>query len=88
MKPLALAGTWDNQRAQYTIDRLGFNDWNTPETKKGAWRLLDDLIRIAGNHPAVVARLQEHLSMDHEYSSFFRSAIGAHRDKAWVEALL
>lgn len=88
VKPLALTGTWDNQRARYTIDRLGFNDWNTPETKKNSWRLLDDLIRLAGHQPAVVAHLQEHLSTDHEYSSFFRSAIGTHRDKAWVEALL
>ena len=88
VKPLALTGTWAHQRARYTIDRLGFNDWNTPETKKNSWRLLDDLIRLAGNQPSVVTHLQEHLSNDHEYSSFFRSAIGIHRDKAWVEALL
>lgn len=87
VKPLASEGSWDNQRARYTIDRLGLN-WNTPETKKNSWRLLDDLIRLAGHQPAVVAHLQEHLSTDHEYSSFFRSAIGTHRDKAWVEALL
>lgn len=88
VKPLASTGTWEHQRARYTIDRLGFNEWNTPETKKNSWRLLDDLIRLAGNEPSVVTHLQEHLSNDHEYSSFFRSAIGIHRDKAWVEALL
>jgi hypothetical protein len=88
VKPLALPGSWEHQRARYTIDRLGFNEWNTPETKKNSWRLLDDLIRLAGNQPLVVTHLQEHLSNDHEYSSFFRSAIGIHRDKAWVEALL
>lgn len=88
VKPLAPTGTWEHQRARYTIDRLGFNEWNTPEAKKNSWRLLDDLIRLAGNEPSVVTHLQEHLSNDHEYSSFFRSAIGTHRDKAWVEALL
>ena len=88
VKPLAAAGTWDNQRARYTIDRLGFNDWNTPETKRNTWRLLDDLIRLAGYQPAVIVHLQEHLSANHEYSSFFKSVIGTHRDKPWVEALL
>jgi uncharacterized protein (TIGR02646 family) len=88
VKPVAPTGTWEYQRARYTIDRLGFNDWNTPEAKRNAWRLLDDLIRLAGHQPTVVSHLQEHLSIDHEYSSFFRSAIGTHRDKAWVEALL
>lgn len=88
IKPVALHGSWEFQRARYTIDRLGFNEWNTPETKKNSWRLLDDLIRLAGNQPAVVTHLKEHLSTEHEYASFFRSAIGTHRDKAWVEALL
>lgn len=88
VKPVAPPGTWEYQRARYTIDRLGFNEWNTPEAKKNSWRLLDDLIRLAGNQPSVVTHLQEHLSNDQEYSSFFRSAIGTHRDKAWVEALL
>ncbi|WP_312152020.1 HNH endonuclease signature motif containing protein [Pseudomonas sp.] len=88
VKPVAPDGTWEYTRARYTIDRLGFNEWNTPEIKKKSWRVLDDLIRLAGNQPAVLTHLQEHLSIDHEYSSFFRSAIGTHRDKAWVEALL
>lgn len=88
VKPVAPDGTWEYQRARYTIDRLGFNEWNTPETKRNSWRLLDDLIRLAGNQPAVLTHLQEHLSTDHEYSSFFRSAIGTHRDQTWVEALL
>lgn len=85
VKPVEPDGTWEHQRARYTIDQLGFNKWNTPEAKKNYWRLLDDLIRVAGNQPFVLTHLKEHLSIDHEYSSFFRSAIGAHRDKAWVE---
>lgn len=88
VKPSAPDGTWEHQRARYTIDLLGFNEWNTPETKKNSWRVLDELIRLAGNQPAVLTLLKEHLSTNHEYSSFFRSAIGTHRDKAWVEALL
>jgi uncharacterized protein (TIGR02646 family) len=88
VKPAAPADTWEYQRADYTIKRLGFNEWNTPQAKKKHWRLLDDLIRLVGNQPTVITHLREHLSMNHEYSSFFRSAIGTHRDKAWVEALL
>lgn len=88
VKPSATQGTWEYQRARYTIDLLGFNEWNTPENKKNSWRILDDLIRLAGNNPTVVTHLNEHLSSEHEYSSFFRSAIGTHRDKDWVEALL
>lgn len=88
VKPTAPSGTWEHQRARFTIDRLGFNVWHTPETKKKTWRVVDDLIRLAGHQPSVVAHLQEHLSPHHEYSSFFRSAIGTHRDKPWVEALL
>jgi uncharacterized protein (TIGR02646 family) len=88
VKPVAPAGTWDYERARYTIEKLGFNDWNSPETKKNSWRPLDDLIRLAGNHPAVVAHLKERLDPAHEYSMFFRAVIGAHRDKGWVEGLL
>ncbi|UOA07727.1 hypothetical protein [Methylobacter sp. S3L5C] len=88
IKLAAPVGTWEYQRAYYTIERLGFNEWNIPESKKNDWRLLDDLIRLVGNQPVIITHLQEHLSLDHEYSSFFRSAIGSHRDKAWVEELL
>ncbi|MCK4230247.1 hypothetical protein J2N90_17765 [Enterobacter asburiae] len=88
VKPTASLGTWEYQRARYTIDLLGFNEWNTPEIKRNAWRVLDDLIRCAGNHPAVISHLQEHLSTNHEYTGFFRAAIGTHRDKPWVEGLL
>lgn len=88
VEPAAKVGTWEYQRATYTIKQLGFNEWNTPEGKRQGWRLLDDLIRLAGNQPEVITHLKEHLSYDHEYSSFFRSAIGTHRNKAWVEALL
>lgn len=90
VKPAALAGTWEYQRARYTIDRLGFNEWNTPESKRSQWQTLATLLAVIGNNanPAVIAELKKHISYDHEYSSFFRSAIGTHRDKAWVEALL
>ncbi|QQP91229.1 hypothetical protein IGS68_08495 [Skermanella sp. TT6] len=88
VKPAAPAGTWEFERAQYTIKQLGFNAFNSPESKKKCWRLLDDLIRLAGNHPDVAAQIELHMSRHHEYSSFFRSAIGTHRDKPWVDALL
>ncbi|MES0156017.1 hypothetical protein NKJ81_20800 [Mesorhizobium sp. M0018] len=88
VKPAVEDGTWEFQRADYTIRQLGLNAFNTPEIRKKAWRLLDDLIHLGGNRPEVVDHLEQHLSGGQEYSSFFRSAIGTHRDKPWVESLL
>jgi hypothetical protein len=90
VKPAAPDGTWEYQRARYTIDRLGFNEWYTPEDKRSRWQTLATLLVAVGNtaNPVVTAELNKFLSHDHEYASFFRSAIGTHRDKAWVEALL
>lgn len=90
VKPAAPDGTWEYQRARYTIDRLGFNEWNTPEDKRSRWQTLATLLAVVGDkvNPAVAAEIKKYLSHDHEHTSFFRSAIGTHRDKAWVEALL
>jgi uncharacterized protein (TIGR02646 family) len=91
VKPLAQHDSWEYQRARYTIDRLGFNEWNTPEDKRSRWQTLATLIALAdniGSTSPVEAELRKYLSNDHEYSCFFRSAVGTHRDKAWVEALL
>lgn len=92
VKPVANSGTWEYHRARYTIDRLGFNEWHTPEAKKIPWQRIDQLIRLAEMQPTVVPviqqHLQEYLDQGQEYASFFRSAIGTHRDKAWVEVLL
>lgn len=90
VKPVAPINSWEHKRARYTIDRLGFNEWNIPEEKRSRWQTLATLLLVAGDNaiPGVVAELNKFLSPDHEYSSFFRSAIGTHRDKGWVEALL
>lgn len=90
VKPAAPLGTWEYQRADYTIKRLGFNEWNTPESKRRKWQTAATLLVVVGNNanPAVIAELSRYISYDNEYSSFFRSAIGTHRDKVWVEALL
>ncbi len=90
VRPASMVGTWEYERADYTIKRLGFNEWNTPEGKRICWQTLVTLIKAIGNTatPEVVAELNNYLGDDHEYSRFFRSAIGTHRDKAWVEALL
>ena len=91
VKPIAQHGSWEYQRGRYTIDRLGFNEWNTPEDRRSRWQTLAILIALAddiGSTPAVETELRKYLSNDHEYSCLFRSAIGTHRDKAWVEALL
>lgn len=92
VKPATDQGGWEYERADYTIRQLGFNAFNAPESRKKTWRILDDLISLADNQPAAVAQISqhisEHLSQDNEYSSFFRSVIGSHREKPWVEALL
>lgn len=90
VKSAARPGTWDHQRADYTIRRLGFNDWSTPENKRGSWQVLATLIKAVGDAPNAdtIKVVTSHLDHNHEYSSFFRSAIGTHRDKIWVENLL
>lgn len=90
VKPAAQLDAWTHQRADYTIKCLGFNEWNTPESKRTQWQTLATLLAVVGHnvHPDVTAELSKYLSHDHEFASFFRSAIGTHRDKAWVEALL
>lgn len=90
VKPVAPDGTWEYTRARYTIDRLGLNEWNTPEEKRSRWQTLATLLKALGNTPtpAATSEISKYLSSDHEYASFFRSAIGTHRDKAWVAALL
>lgn len=90
VKPVASDGTWEYERARYTIELLGFNKWNTPEDKRSRWQTLATLLTVVGNtsNPSVISEINKYISTEHEYSSFFRSAIGTHRDKAWVEALL
>lgn len=90
VKPVDPTDTWKHQRADYTIRILGLNEWNTPEGKRSQWQTLATLLAVVGNNTntVVVAEIRKFLSPDHEYSAFFRSAIGTHRDKAWVEALL
>jgi len=48
------------------------------------------LVKLAGDVPApeVETYVSRYLDQDQEYSRFFRSAVGTHRDKQWVEALL
>jgi hypothetical protein len=86
--PAAIDGTWEHQRARYTIDLFGLNSWNVPETKRGYWQPLDLLIKLVGNKPEVEAELRKHINCEHEYSSYFRSAISTHRYEPWIEDLL
>lgn len=90
VKPAAPRGSWEHLRAAYTIKLLGLNAWHTPEVRKGQWQTLATLLAVVGNNANqdVIDELKKYLSCDHEYSSFFRAAIGTHRDKIWIEALL
>jgi uncharacterized protein (TIGR02646 family) len=90
VRPSSAPGTWEYERARYTIDQLGLNDWNVPEDRKKDWQGLSLLLKYAGSAPPadVAAHVSRYLDDDQEYSCFFRSAIGTHRDKQWIEALL
>lgn len=88
VKPAADDGTWEYIRADYTIKQLGFNSWDTPKSKRDKWQPLDLLIKLTGNHPAVVALVVANLDREQEYSKYLRASIGTHRDKPWIENLL
>lgn len=90
VKPRATDKSWEYDRAKYTIDLLGFNEVEVLEEKRRQWQRIALLINLAGNssNSAIINMVEECLSPSHEYTSFFRSAIGTHRDKPWVEALL
>jgi hypothetical protein len=90
VKPASPAGTWAHERARYTIQQLGLNDWNVAEDRKKDWQGLSLLVKLSGNVPAqeVEEHVSRHLNSDQEYSRFFRSALGTYRDKPWIEALL
>jgi hypothetical protein len=90
VKPSGTPGTWEHERARYTIDQFGLNDWNVPEDRRTNWQGLSLLVKLAGNAPSadVEAHIRRFLNEAQEYSRFFRSAIGTHRDKQWIEALL
>ncbi|MCK8458309.1 hypothetical protein [Sphingomonas faeni] len=90
VKPSGDIGTWEYQRAKYTIDQLGLNDWNVPEDRRKEWQGLAIIVSLFGDHPPnhIKDHVNRYLQDDQEYSCFFRSAIGTHRDKQWIEAIL
>jgi hypothetical protein len=88
VKPTAAAGTWEYTRAHYTIKQLGFNAWNTPETKRKSRQDIDLLIRIGASMPEVATKLKDYIAENHEYSSFYRSTVGCYRDQKWVREIL
>lgn len=90
VKPAKPSGTWEHERARYTIEQLGFNDWNVPEDRRKAWQGLSLLVELVGDvpPPEVEAHVSSYIKENHEYSRFFRSVVGSHRDKQWIEAIL
>ena len=88
VKPLAPGASWEYERSRYTIEILGFNSHSVPAYKREQWQSLYLLIELVGDVNEVKDQLQKHLAPEHEYSSFFRSAIGTHRNKAWIEGIL
>jgi len=77
-------------RAKYTIDVLGFNSFGVAKKKQHQWQTLNLLIEMTGlnESPQITDRLKEYTNSNAEYSRFFIAAIGTHRDKPWVEAIL
>ena len=88
VKPSAVRGTWEHDRARYTIDLLGFNLPQVPKDKRERWQILSILIDKVGDTPEVRGVISSHIASDHEYTSFFYSAVSTHRDKEWIEELL
>lgn len=90
VKASAASGTWDHERADYTINLLGMNDWNIPEERKKCWQGLSLLVKAAGNAPTpqIESHIRQYLKEEQEYLAFFRSAIGTLRDNAWIDAML
>lgn len=89
VQPLSPIGTWDYLRAKYTIDTLGLNNFGVPEEKRKRWGDLLVMIKYADikRSKSTINKIKRYMEYDHEYSSFFRSAIGSHRRKPWVEEL-
>lgn len=91
VKPSAPDGSWEYERARYTIDTLGLNSFTVPEHKRETWQTLLSLINaVSSGYPSSEVKpvLEKYISPEHEYSSFFRSVIGTHRTKPWIEDLL
>lgn len=88
VKPAAKFGSWEYERADYTIKQLSLNNWDAPKSKREKWQLLDLLIKLVGNQPDVFDLVVANLDRDQEYSMYLRASIGSHRDKPWIENLL
>jgi uncharacterized protein (TIGR02646 family) len=92
VKPNATQGTTNYDRAKYTITTLGLNSYGVPDQKRKDLRGLLLYIKAADLNETLIPEIQDYLrcyiSPDHEYVSFFRSVIGAYRDKDWIEAIL
>lgn len=81
-------GTDESDRAIYTRNILGLNNFTVSKIKREGWSPINILIEHVGDIPAVKDELIKRLDPSAEYSSFYRAAISSHRDKDWVDALL
>lgn len=90
VRPAALEGTWEFDRANYTIETLGLNAYNSPEGRRSSWQPISTLINLLDEteDQRAIEVVRKHLSGAQEYSSFFRSVIGTHREKKWIDDLL
>lgn len=91
VKPAGGYGTWEYQRALYTIDLLGLNSWNVPESKRASWQALNIIIKLSEKAESTLDaqdQIRMHINDKHEYSSYLRTAVATYRDKVWVESLL
>ena len=88
VRPAGPGGTWEHERAAYTIKQLGFNLSPTPESKRRLWLMLSALIRTNAGNDEVEQVVRSNLSSSNEYSSFLRASISTYRTVPWVRNLL
>lgn len=89
VRAAAEAGTWEAERAEYTIGVLGLNAAPLPEEKRRRWNPLNVLIMVSQRGDLLVQSvIQSNLEPSSEYSSYLRACIATHRTKPWIKNLL
>lgn len=89
IEPAKKKGSISHERARYTCETLGLNNFGVPQKKREGFEPIRLLIELVGNQELVVQLLQKKLNPEKtEYPSFYRAAISTYRDYDWIEALL
>lgn len=85
--PAADVGSWEYERAEYTLRQLYIDDPGIVERKLERKQQIDLLLELVPRDAAAgpIANL---LMPSHEFATFIRAAVATHRDIPWVDDLL